>query len=203
MLDISLPVMARKPIALVGGSCSGKSAVLKLLAQHSRIGPKITIIPEVYTDLVTRGVIKQSSDVEEVRHNQILAVKVLLQTERERASEAAVQGRTLVCDRGLPDTAVFLPGGVSEFEKLLGHTVAEALDRYGLVIELGRPPEDVYNAIHASNPVRTRPYGAVCEGEQAFTDIYSKHSNYTYVPYSANWDEKAAAVIKIVEDYLK
>ena len=195
--------MAHKPIVLVGGSCSGKSQVLKMLVQHPRIGPKIMAVPEVFTSLVARGIIQPSSDLEEGRLNQKMTIVELIQVERDHALQAAAQRLTLVCDRGLPDSAVFLPGGVKEFEALVGHSVEESLNRYGLVIELGRPPEDVYNAIHASNPVRTRPYGAVCEGEQAFTDVYSKHPNYTYVPYSANWDEKAAAVIKIVEDYLK
>ena len=194
--------MVRKPIVLVGGSCSGKSQVLKFLVQHPKIGPKIMAVPEVFTSLVARGIIQPSSEIEEGRLNQKMTTVELIQVERDHALQAVAQGLTLVCDRGLPDSAVFLPGGVKEFETLVGHSVEESLNRYGLVIELGRPPEDVYRAIHASNPARTRPYGAVCEGEQAFTDIYSRHPHYVYVPYSPNWEEKTAAVVKIVEDYL-
>jgi hypothetical protein len=203
MLDISLPEMVRKPIALVGGAVSGKSSVLKMLGAHPLIGSRIIVVPEVFTDLVVRGVIKPSLEVEQNRHNQEVTALELVKAEREHAIKALAQGRTLVCDRGLPDSAVFLPDGIPEFETLTGHTLDEALHRYGLALQLGQPPEEVFNAMRAGNPARIRSYRSAFEMEQGFTEIYSRHSNYVYVPYSANWDEKANAVIKIVEDYLK
>jgi hypothetical protein len=202
MLDISLPVMVRQPIVLVGGAVSGKSATLKTLVQHPKIGPKIMAVPEVFTNLVAQGVITPSLDVEENRRNQKMVAFEVIQVEKDHALQAVNQGLTLVCDRGLPDSAVFLLGGIPEFEALIGHTLEEALGRYGLVIELGSPPEDVFNAMHAANPARIRSYTSVYEMEKSFTDIYSRHANYVRIPYSSNWEDKVSAVTKIVEAYL-
>lgn len=203
MIDISLPQMSRKPIALTGAACSGKTKMLEILARRPGLAERILELPEVFTDLAKRGFIKPTAEPDGVRYNQTAVMIAQAELERTLSATAAQRNLTLLCDRSLADSAVFLPGGIGEFEEIAGHSLDDVLARYGLIIELGLPPEDVFYAVRSENSARREDYEEVREQARRFSEVYGRHPHRIYVPYQQELDRKIALVTEPIAAYLQ
>ena len=182
---------------LTGGPGSGKSSIIEMLRSQYR---NVHFVPEVASIVIGQlGIKPPFHDPVEWRRYQQLIYKVSKLFETTSIQHAVEQKKTgIVLDRGKPDNAVYLPGGVSEFEQLFGNSMMREFDQYNVVAHLSVPPKKIYVRIMANNPARSEDYYQALELDRKIGQVWG--SNPCYVSASSkNWKTK----VKQVTDALK
>lgn len=181
-----------KRIVLTGGPCSGKSVLMRQLKQE--FGAAVHCVPEVATILIAQVGVRPGNDALSSRRFQRTVARVQKSFEEASADQAFRDGKqAILLDRGLLDSAAYLPGGVIELMDVLQSQSRHELGQYDMVIWLASPPEDVYERERSNNPARTESYAdALARGTQV-RDAWRGHHRLREVWKNA-WEEKVAAV---------
>lgn len=164
-------------IALTGGPAGGKSTLQRLVAQQL---PGAYCVPEA-ASIILSGFPKPSEQHPWTQdwQNSLQRAVIATQISLEEISEerAAHEGKSLiVCDRGLPDAAAYLTGGMPELAALTQKTEEELLAPYHTVIHLpSSAGSSGYN--RSSNPARFEEAEAAKRVEAQAMEVWDKHPN--------------------------
>ena len=164
-------------IALTGPPCSGKSTAVEIIKKEY---PYIHCVPEMATVVISHFGILPSGDAIKNRQFQrgiYRAQRIFEATSTQFA--VSETKRAIVFDRGCPDGAAYLPGGVREFEQLF-HTSMEAeYAQYEAVIFLEAPHKDIYEDNKANNPARHETYDQVQQLTSRIHGAWREHPNFS------------------------
>lgn len=145
-----LPGRPRLPkFVLTGGSCAGKSTILRRLRAEGRV----QVVPEMATFLIGQmGILPSDADPTLF---QAALYRMQLVAERAAEEEAQRLGKeAVVLDRGAMDGAAFIEGGLDRLLRVCGTTYQREQLRYDRVIQLPVPSREIYDVVKANNPAR-------------------------------------------------
>jgi hypothetical protein len=125
------PSSNRCRIVLTGGPGGGKTTAADLFRRE--IGDRVVIVPEAAT-ILFQGGFPRSRAPQASRFAQTAIFHV--QRHLEDVQAALFPGRTLLCDRGTVDGAVYWPGQPHDYFRAVGTTLDTELARYDAVIFL-------------------------------------------------------------------
>lgn len=184
-------------IVLSGGPCSGKST---LIAELRSQFPELTIMPEMATLVISQvGIKPDSLSLQDFQKTIFRAQQIF---EWSSAQMALTKGsRALIVDRGTMDNASYLPGGIPEFERLMGTTKKCEYEKYGLVLFLDMPPREIYNKQRENNPARTESYDDALPLSQRTKQVWQDHPHFVIVK-GQTWEEKSATAMCAVANFL-
>ena len=137
--------MQRKKIALTGGPNSGKTTALSVLKET--FGPQVELVREAATMVFSGGFPRQDNS----RYHIEAAQKIIFVATREMEAlaEEFSKAPLIVCDRGTVDAAVYWPGGVEDFFKVMETSLEKEMSRYDAVLHLSPPTNPAfYQATH-------------------------------------------------------
>ncbi len=128
-----------KKIVLTGGPCAGKTSVVELLKQE--LAGQVLFAPEVATMLLSGGFPLPGRDLAWSLDWQASFQQAVITTQLslEEVYEITAQQKgikTIVFDRGLLDSAAYLPGRQKQLTSDFGLDCGLALKRYHQVIHL-------------------------------------------------------------------
>ncbi len=165
-------------IALTGGPAGGKSTLMR----HINAGvTQAYTAPEVATILLGGGFPAPSEqhawsyDWQRSFQTAVAASQLALeQISLQRA--AAEQKRLIIYDRGLPDGASYLRGGMAELAELTNQAEEDMLARYDLVLHLPTTAAaDQYQK--DSNPHRFEQAEAALALDARLQEVWQDHPN--------------------------
>lgn len=191
-----------KKVVLTGGPCSGKSTVMRALAEE--FGDTVVLVPEAATILLAGGFpvpgkhLPWSEDWQ--AHIQPAIVSVQQALEGAYLLVAQERGAALmVCDRGLLDGAAYTPGGLDEFCRRHAVDANQAAARYHAVIHLESlavaDPEK-YGA--AGNASRFETLEEAQRLEHATREAWSNHPTRHIIENRKGFVSTAAEVFRIL-----
>lgn len=190
-----LPKPRLPRVVLTGGPCSGKTTVLEAIRRE--FGARVHCVPEVATILISQVGLKPPADqVGMARFQRTLGT---VQTTFEAAAEqqAIDDGKKLVIfDRGLPDNAAYVPGGVPGFEKIFQMSIDQALRRYDAVLVLDVPPEEVYQQHSGNNSARFEGFEQAQELGRRIKEAWGTHPRFELIMNHGGMEQKIAEVMK-------
>lgn len=179
-------------IALTGGPSGGKSTLLRALTEQSS---GVYCVAEAATILLSGGYPapgEQHGWTQEWQRDFQTAVAAaqigLEHTASARASQE--DKKIMVCDRGLPDGAAYLLGGMKELEEITGCSEEAMLSAYQTVLHL---PSSAVRGVYdkASNPHRFEEAGAALELEGRILEAWRNHPNRIILDMSHKADRVA------------
>lgn len=189
-------------IVLTGGPCSGKTTVLRAIAEEFR--GQVVLVPEVATLLLSGGFPTPGKDVEWSEEWQAAFQAAVLPLQRSIEDAYALMAKgngagLLVCDRGVLDGAAYTPGGVEEFCRRYGVDAGEAVGRYTAVIHLeslATSAPEKYG--RGGNDQRFEPLERAQALEQATRAAWETHPRRVLIEGRPGIEAKVAEVIGIV-----
>ncbi len=171
-------------IVLTGGPGGGKTTAADLYRRE--IGDDVVIVPEAATLLYTGGFPRAGeADVRKATQRAIYHVQVNL----EDAQSAHYCSRTLLCDRGTVDGAIYWPSDPLEFFKDVGSSLEKELNRYDAVIFFETAAVGGIS-IEGGNPMRTESIEQALDLDRKLRALWSKHPNFTMVPHERSFIKK-------------
>ena len=197
-----------KKIALVGGSCGGKTSFMSAIESTYMLSDwHIMSIPETATELIVNGIKPYGKyPIPSVDFQSMVFEK---QKEKEKIyMESALLSPSdnvlILCDRGLLDGSCFI--SEPDFQhliKLSSETVNSILDRYDAVIHLVTAANGAVECYNLDNPARSEtPEQAIIQ-DNKIADIWSQHKQYFRVPNEANFSEKMNRALNHVFEILE
>lgn len=189
-------------IVLTGGSCSGKSTLMKTIRKEME--NLVHCVPEVASIVISQvGIKPPVGDPIANRRLQRTIYRVQRIFEATSAEYALNQGKqVLVLDRGTVDNAAYMPGGLKEMENTYQTTRQFEYSQYDLVICLEVPPEDIFEKNRLNNPARSEPYSEVLDRSQQIKEVWKDHPNFHFIPNCKSWEEKENKVLVIIQEFL-
>lgn len=183
-------------VAITGGPGAGKSTVAARLGRE--LSGRIVVVPEVATHLLG-GFFPRVADAEERRAVQRAIYQVQLELEsvhRKRAGEDTV----LVFDRGIPDGAAYWPDGCDSFFQAVCGDAAAARARYDAVLFLETAAAGGLSingeGAQGQNLARTEGHAEAVRIDGLLRQVWSPHSNFRFVGYTATFEEKVDAALE-------
>lgn len=187
-------------IVLTGGPCAGKTTVLKAILEE--FAGLVTVVPEIASFLLNNGFPKPDPWTEEWQdafERAILPLQVAFET--AYGIIAKLKGhRIMVCDRGLMDTAVYLPGGTQQLATVLGIDISLAFARYSAVIHVeSLATADPNKYGKQENDGRFEPLERAQSLERATKAVWSQHPTYIFLEGGRGAGRKSDQVIGIIK----
>ncbi len=189
-------------IALSGGPCAGKSTAITHLQQRlSDYGFTVITIAEAATEFILAGLkpgenLLTSEDFQDQLIAYALAKEDII---KHAAGLLRAKKAVILCDRGLPDGAAYLPR--RQFEKLLRkhhQTMVEARDgRYDGVIflhSLAVDKPELYTL--ANNTARTETVQQARQLNQRTLRAWTGHPHLRQIGNEADWDGKLNQILR-------
>lgn len=176
-------------IVLTGGPGGGKSTAANLIRRE--IGDSIVVVPESAT-LLFMGGFPRHTDTTVTRCTQ----KAIFQVQRsiEDIQHQLFPNRTLLCDRGTVDGAVYWPDKMASFYEEMGTTEEEEFKRYDAVIFFETAA--VGNiSIEGGNPTRVEDNKSAIELDQRLKDVWSRHPHFIHIPHRDSFMDKLNSAI--------
>ncbi len=167
-----------RTVVLTGGPSGGKSTL------HNQIGEQLTgvyLVPETATMLLSGGFPAPSErhpwDETWQADFQVAIAAGQLAVENISKRRAEREGKSLiVLDRGRPDGAAYLPGGMREFEAITGQDERTMLHSYDMVLHM--PTAAAHQAYdQSSNPHRFEEAAAALELDERIMKVWENHPN--------------------------
>ncbi len=183
----------RRRIVLTGGPGAGKTAVLELVRQS--FCAHVKVLPEA-AGILFAGGFPRGSDGETRRAGQ--RAIFYLQRELEGMVDAANLAIVL-CDRGTVDGLAYWPGP-DDFWAALGTVLDEQLRRYDAVIHLRTPA--LGQGYNHQNPLRLESAAEAAAIDIRLASIWARHPRRFEVAPTADFLDKAAAVVEILRGEL-
>ena len=183
-------------IVLTGGPGGGKSTAADLMRRE--LGDQIIIVPETATILFAGGF---------PRHNDIKAIKATqraifhVQRSMEEIQRCLYPDRTLLCDRGVLDGAVYWPEGVEDFLFSMETDIQTELRRYDTVIFFESAAVGDLS-IEGGNPVRIENNQKAVELDKKLHAIWSQHENFTHIPHQPSFMKKLQKAVDVIKNDL-
>lgn len=167
-------------IVLTGGPGGGKTTAADLFRRE--IGDRVVIVPEVATLLFTGGFPRVDQP-----HARRSAQQAIYHVQRnlEDVQAARFPDRTLLCDRGTVDGAVYWPTDGSYFAAV-GSSLEAELARYDAVIFFESAAQGGMS-IEGGNPARIEDEREAVALDHALRDLWSRHPSYFFVPHNPSF----------------
>ncbi len=191
-----------RKIALTGGPCAGKSALLEALKYE--FGDDVVIVPEVATQLLEvpydeGGIGVPGRDVEWSQEWQDRFQKMIIdkQLHDETVITQTADGRerptVVVCDRGVLDGAAYVAGGREEFLQKFNLNPQTCNDLYDEVIHLNSlatDKPDLYEQLKVTNPSRFETVERAKELDEKTFQAWEGHPNHVRVASGEGIEQK-------------
>lgn len=171
-------------IVLTGGPGGGKTTAADLFRRE--IGERVVIVPEAAT-ILFQGGFPRSRDPIARRCAQTAIYHV--QRHLEDVQAALFPGRTLLCDRGTLDGAVYWPGQPHDYFHAMGTTLAAELARYDAVIFFETAAHGGVS-IEGGNPIRNEGLAEAVRLDAKLHLMWSQHPNFVLVPHNPSFFKK-------------
>jgi predicted ATPase len=171
-------------IVLTGGPGGGKTTAADLFRRE--IGDRVVIVPEAAT-ILFQGGFPRSRDPRASRFAQTAIFHV--QRHLEDVQAALFPGRTLLCDRGTVDGAVYWPGLPHDYFNGVGTTLETELARYDAVIFFETAARGGVS-IEGGNPIRTESIEEAVRLDGKLRALWSRHPRFVLVPHNPSFFKK-------------
>ncbi len=180
-------------IVLTGGPGGGKTTAADLFRRE--IGDRVVIVPETAT-ILFQGGFPRSKDPKALKYAQTAIYQV--QRRLEDVQAALFPGRTLLCDRGTVDGAVYWPGPPQEYFRSVGSSLETELARYDAVIFFETAALGGVS-IEGGNPVRNETMDEAVDLDTRLRAIWSKHPRFILVPHNPSFFKKISFGLAALE----
>ena len=187
------PSPKRCRIVLTGGPGGGKTTAADLFRRE--IGDRVVIVPEAAT-ILFQGGFPRSRDPQASRFAQTAIFHV--QRHLEDVQAALFPGRTLLCDRGTVDGAVYWPGQPHDYFNAVGTTLDTELARYDEVIFFETAARGGVS-IEGGNPVRNESIEEAVMLDGKLRALWSRHSRFILVPLNPSFFKKISFGLAALE----
>lgn len=180
-------------IALTGGPGAGKTTAADLLRRE--IGERIIIVPEAATMIFSGGFPRYEDDTAKKATQKTI---YNIQKNLEFVQSQHYPERTLLCDRGTLDSAVYWPGGQDDFFKEMGTDLQTELNRYDAVIFFESAAKGQKSVIEGGNPCRTEDISEAARIDEELFKIWSQHPNFHHIPHNQSFLKKIGTAIQCI-----
>ena len=180
-------------IALTGGPGAGKTTAANLLRRE--IGNRIIVVPEAATMIFSGGFPRAEDDDSQKATQETI---YHIQKNLEEVQSRRFPERTLLCDRGTLDSAVYWPHGVENFFKSLDTILESELSRYDAVIFFETAAASHNEIIEDGNPYRTESMKEAVELDSKLKAIWSQHHNFHFIPNNRSFLQKVTEAIHCI-----
>lgn len=183
-------------VVLTGGPGGGKTTAADLFRRE--IGEQIIVVPEAATLLFSGGFPRsQEKYACEAGQSAIYSVQKNL----EDVQAALYPDRTLLCDRGTVDSAVYWPEGPESFFNTMDTNLQKELSRYKAVVFFQSAAVGG-SSIEGGNPIRNENLKEAMVLDEKLEQIWSKHPNFFHIPHEGSFFTKMEQAIKILRDLI-
>lgn len=182
-------------IVLTGGPGAGKTTAADLLRRE--IGEKIIVVPEAAT-MIFAGGFPRSSHPDSKKATQETIYHI--QKNLEMVQSKRFPNRTLLCDRGSLDSAIYWPDGTDSFMKAMNTTLDHELNRYDAVIFFESAAVGKKSVIEDGNPYRNESIEEAAKIDSDLKKIWSKHPNFHHIPNHQSFLKKVTMAINCIID---
>jgi predicted ATPase len=189
----SNPCPERCRIVLTGGPGGGKTTAADLFRRE--IGDHVVIVPEAAT-ILFQGGFPRSREPQALRFAQTAIFHV--QRHLEDVQAALFPGRTLLCDRGTVDGAVYWPGQPHDYFNAVGTTLDTELARYDAVIFFETAARGGIS-IEGGNPVRNESIDEAVKLDGKLRALWSRHPRFTLVSHNPSFFKKISFGLAALE----
>ncbi len=189
----SNPPPKRCRIVLTGGPGGGKTTAADLFRRE--IGDRVVIVPEAAT-ILFQGGFPRSREPQASRFAQTAIFHV--QRHLEDVQAALFPGRTLLCDRGTVDGAVYWPGQPHDYFNAVGTTLDTELARYDAVIFFETAARGGIS-IEGGNPIRNESLDEAVKLDGKLRALWSRHPRFILVPHNASFFKKISFGLAALE----
>lgn len=187
------PAPPRCRIVLTGGPGGGKTTAADLFRRE--IGERVVIVPEAAT-ILFQGGFPRATEAHARRCAQTAIYHV--QRHLEDVQAALFPGRTLLCDRGTVDGAVYWPGQPHDYFRAVNTTLARELARYDAVIFFETAARGGVS-IEGGNPVRNETLEEAVRIDTRLREIWSQHPRFIVVPHNPSFFKKISFGLAALE----
>lgn len=187
------PSPPRCRIVLTGGPGGGKTTAADLFRRE--IGERVVIVPEAAT-ILFQGGFPRSRQPHALRSAQTAIFHV--QRRLEDVQAALFPGRTLLCDRGTVDGAVYWPGRAEDYFSAVDTTLQTELARYDAVIFFETAACGGVS-IEGGNPIRTETIEEAVELDAKLRALWSQHPRFILVPHNPSFFKKISFGLAALE----
>ena len=192
MEDLS-PPQGIKKIVLTGGPGAGKTTAADLLRRE--IGSQLAIVPEAATMIFAGGFPRSNNPhIRKATQETIYHIQKNL----EFIQSETFPHRTLLCDRGTLDSAVYWPDGKDEFFLSMGTTEEKELQRYDAVIFFESAAVGHKEVIEGGNPHRIETISEAIAIDSSLKALWSQHHNYYHIPNNQSFMKKINVAIDCI-----
>ena len=188
--------MSRARIALTGPPGGGKSTALQDFM--TRLYPDPIMVPEVarYIKHGARLFPPKGEDAARTYERCMSQIRIHFE------NMAAVQEREtrhIIIDRGIPDAAAYLPGGIEELSELVGLLPEDMYGRYDIVLFFRLPSQTIYEACKPDNPSRHETYEEALELEERAVEAWKGHPKLFVIEDGRDWKSRFERALRIVQ----
>jgi predicted ATPase len=180
-------------IVLTGGPGGGKTTAADLFRRE--IGDRVVIVPEAAT-ILFQGGFPRSRAPQASRFAQTAIFYV--QRHLEDVQAALFPGRTLLCDRGTVDGAVYWPGQPHDYFNAVGTTLDTELARYDAVIFFETAARGGIS-IEGGNPIRNESIDEAVKLDRKLRALWSRHPHFILVPHNPSFFKKISFGLAALE----
>lgn len=180
-------------IVLTGGPGGGKTTAADLFRRE--IGDRVVIVPEAAT-ILFQGGFPRSREPQASRFAQIAILHV--QRHLEDVQAALLPGRTLLCDRGTVDGAVYWPGQPHDNFNAVGTDLDTELARYDAVIFFETAAHGGIS-IEGGNPIRNESLDEAVKLDGELRALWSRHPRFILVPHNPSFFKKISFGLAALE----
>jgi predicted ATPase len=185
-------------IALTGGPGAGKSTAADLLRRE--LGEKVIVVPEAATMIFSGGFPRYDHD--EARRSTQKAI-YSIQQNLEEVQSRRYPDRTLLCDRGTLDSAVYWPDGPDAFFEHMNTTLEQELIRYDAVIFFESAAVGKRNIIEGGNPTRNESLEEAARLDHGLFNIWSNHPHFYHIPSDQSFIKKMITATDCIIDVME
>lgn len=189
-------------IVLTGGPMAGKSSTLRYLKKHFK--DRIMVIPEIATNF-EKNFFRDKYFFSKILNKDLSKLFFSLQIELEAIYLKVAEKKgvdLIVCDRGLFDGAAYYNGSINEFLNINKSTSDFIYGRYDIVIWLETLVETNKDFVFRRKAITEKEKEIILKISRNNLKYWKLHHNF-YSIKSDSFEEKRAAVIKIIYDLLK
>jgi len=187
------PSPKRCRIVLTGGPGGGKTTAADLFRRE--IGDRVVIVPEAAT-ILFQGGFPRSREPQASRFAQTAIFHV--QRHLEDVQAALFPGRTLLCDRGTVDGAVYWPGQPHDYFNAVGTSLDTELARYDAVIFFETAARGGVS-IEGGNPIRNETIDEAVRLDGKLRALWSRHPRFILVPHNRSFFKKISFGLAALE----
>lgn len=180
-------------IVVTGGPGAGKTAILEMAKKH--FCRHVAVLPESASVVFGGGFWRLNTEP-----GRMAAQRAIFHVQREIEHLVLDDPKWALglCDRGTLDGLAYWPAAHELYWQEVGSGQAVELSRYRAVIHLRTPAESMgYNN---GNVLRLETAEEARLIDERIAKIWSQHQNYTQVPSSDNFLEKARLAIQAIEE---